>query len=103
MTAPQPRFEAPWHARVFALTVALNEAGHFAWVDWAEAFGATLKAHGQVAALDGGDDYFYAWLDTLEHLLTRSGMADAEAIRTMVARWRAAYRDTPHGMPVTIS
>ena len=42
MTQPQPRFDAPWHARVFALTVALNEAGHFAWSDWAAAFGAKI-------------------------------------------------------------
>ncbi|MEL7164342.1 MAG: nitrile hydratase accessory protein [Pseudomonadota bacterium] len=102
MTQPQPRFDAPWHARVFALTVALNEAGHFAWSDWAAAFGATLKAHGQAAELDGGDDYFFAWLETLETMLTRSGMADADAIRDMVTRWRTAYSTTPHGQPVTI-
>ena len=46
MTAPDPAFESPWHAQVFALTVYLNEAGHFAWPDWAQRFGATLARHG---------------------------------------------------------
>ena len=27
--APSPVFEEPWHAQVFAITVALNEAGVF--------------------------------------------------------------------------
>ena len=36
-------------------------------------------------------------------MLTRSGMADADAIRDMVTRWRTAYSTTPHGHPVTIT
>jgi len=31
--APSPVFEEPWHAQVFAITVALNEAGVFQWTD----------------------------------------------------------------------
>ena len=34
-SAPEPVFEAPWHVQLFALTVHLNEAGHFVWGDWA--------------------------------------------------------------------
>ena len=44
--APAPVFEEPWHAQVFAITVALNEAGVFQWTDWANRFGATLKQRG---------------------------------------------------------
>ena len=43
---PEPAFDAPWHAQLFALSVHLNEAGVFAWPDWAQRFGATLAAHG---------------------------------------------------------
>ena len=28
-SAPEPVFAEPWHAQVFAVTVALNEAGSF--------------------------------------------------------------------------
>lgn len=53
---PEPAFSEPWHAQVFAITVALNEAGHFEWSSWAARFGATLKAHGLAKELDGGED-----------------------------------------------
>ena len=51
--APDPVFEQPWHAQVFALTVGLNEAGHFSWTDWVERFSTTLKEHGHDRALNG--------------------------------------------------
>ena len=41
---PDPVFEDPWHAQLFALTVHLNETGCFDWPDWAKRFGATLAA-----------------------------------------------------------
>ena len=55
-SAPEPVFAEPWHAQVFAVTVALNEAGRFDWPDWAKEFGATLARHGVGRDLDGGDD-----------------------------------------------
>ncbi|PSL21758.1 nitrile hydratase accessory protein [Shimia abyssi] len=103
MTAPdEPAFEAPWHAQVFALTVHLNETGHFAWPDWAKAFGATLKRHGLTRELNGGDDYFIAWLETLETLLDGQGLADAQAVETTRAAWERAFLSTAHGAPVTL-
>lgn len=102
MTGPEPVFAAPWHAQLFALTVALNEAGQFAWPDWAAAFGATLKRHGLARDLDGGDDYFNAWLETLEAVLSAQGIAGAEQIAALAEDWRAAYLATPHGAPVRL-
>ncbi|QUJ77142.1 nitrile hydratase accessory protein [Sulfitobacter albidus] len=99
---PEPAFEAPWHAQLFALTVHLNEAGHFGWGDWAEAFGATLKRHGLARELDGGDDYFNAWLETLETFLIARDMAEAGALGEMRAAWERAYLATPHGAPVVL-
>lgn len=96
------RFDEPWQAQLFALTVALNEAGHFAWSDWAEAFGATLKAHGADRALDGGADYYAAWLETLEALLDRTGLAARDEARMTKAAWQEAYLTTPHGQPVRL-
>ncbi|MGG7565094.1 nitrile hydratase accessory protein [Rhodovulum sp. DZ06] len=98
------RFEEPWHAQVFALTVALSEAGRFAWPEWAEAFGATLARNGAAQGpLDGGEDYFMAWLETLEALLEEKGAAEAKELRAMKAAWAAAYAATPHGEPVKLS
>ena len=103
MTRPAPAFEAPWHAEVFALTVALNEAGHFDWTDWAAAFGATLQRRGLARELDGGDDYFSCWLETLEDMLTaRVGLAP-DQVEELRADWEAAYLAAPHGHPVRLA
>ena len=99
---PEPVFEAPWHAQLFALTVHLNEAGRFGWPDWATRFGATLKRHGLERDLNGGDDYFTAWLQTLEHLLAEDGSARATELTQMRNAWEAAYLRTPHGAPVKL-
>ncbi|WP_347310604.1 nitrile hydratase accessory protein [Defluviimonas sp. SAOS-178_SWC] len=103
MTAPAPpRFDEPWQAQLFALTVALSEAGHFSWPDWAQAFGATLKRHGADRALDGEADYYAAWLETLEALLDTGGFAGREEAGRIRAAWEEAYLTTPHGAPVRL-
>ena len=99
---PEPVFEAPWHAQVFALTVHLNGAGHFDWPDWAARFGATLKRHGLARELDGGEDYFAAWLETLEGYLAEIGMAAPGDVAALRDAWEAAYLRTPHGEPVRL-
>ncbi len=99
-SAPEPIFAEPWHAQVFAVTVALNEAGRFDWSDWAERFSGTLKRNGLKKELDGGDDYFHAWLETLEALLAEQGEASADDVRNLSAAWEVAYLTTPHGQPV---
>ena len=97
---PEPVFEAPWHAQVFALTVHLNEAGHFEWKTWAACFGATLKQHGLSRDLNGGEDYFMAWLETLERVLEDGNMAAPSDVAALRDAWKAAYLSTPHGAPV---
>ena len=100
--APEPAFCEPLHAQVFALTVHINETGHFDWPDWAARFSATLAAHGLNRELDGGDDYFNAWLETLETLLAERGQVTPDRVEQVRAAWEAAYLGTPHGEPVRL-
>lgn len=102
MTRPEPAFEAPWHAELFALTVAMNEAGHFTWVEWVEVFSGQLKHDGLSRELNGGDDYFNAWLTALETLLTARGIAEASLLADLKQAWTEAYLATPHGQRVRI-
>ncbi len=97
---PQPEspFTEPWQARVFALTVAMNEAGHFSWPDWAVVFGRHLKR-----SRDGADDYWRAWADALEEMLARGGVAGAGDIAALTERWQAAAHATPHGQPIELA
>lgn len=101
--APEPAFSEPWHAQVFAMTVALNEAGHFSWPDWATRFSQTLAQHGLDKELDGGEDYFNAWLETLEAMLADTAQAAPEDVERFRADWERAYLRTPHGEPVRLA
>ncbi len=102
MSAPPPPapFDRPWHAQAFALAVALNEAGHFPWTLWAERFGATLSKARATGPLDGSDDYYRAWVATLEGILSETDPKAARALADWKAAWTEAYLSTPHGQPV---
>ena len=102
MSRPEPVFEALWHAQVFALTEHLHDRGVFDWPRWTQEFGATLAAHRLSGDLNGGDDYFNAWLDTLERLLRDNDMAPAGLVEDMRGAWERAYLATPHGQPVQL-
>ena len=78
-------FDAPWHARVFALAVAENEADRLAWPDWTARLATTLRNSGFSHPQNGGDDYFLAWLDTLESILVEKGRIDRSEIELVKA------------------
>jgi nitrile hydratase accessory protein len=100
MNAPEPAFEAPWHAQAFAVAVHLNEKGLFTWPEWAAVFSQTLADHGAQKDLNGGDDYFLAWVAALERICTEKGLAEAAALSELKTEWEQAYLTTPHGAPV---
>ncbi|SNR26049.1 nitrile hydratase accessory protein [Puniceibacterium sediminis] len=99
----EPVFLEPWHAQIFALTVHLSETGVFSWPDWAQGFGAVLAEQGLDKELDGGEDYFLAWVEALERLLTARGLAGAADLARLKSDWEAAYLATPHGQPVRLA
>ena len=103
--SPEKTFDAPWHAEVFALAVHLNERGHFDWPEWAGRFGENLTAAkmvkiGRGEGLDGSDDYYQIWLQTLIELMQEKGLVDTKMLASIKAQWRNAYLTTSHGKPV---
>ena len=62
-----PVFAEPWEAQAFAMAVKLNEAGVFAWNEWAETLGAELKAQPE-------RPYYESWLAALEKLVEAKGV-----------------------------
>ena len=94
---PDPVFEQPWHAQVFAITLSLNESGRFTWSEWVARFSRVLARHGLDKDLDGGDDYFSAWLESLEMFLIEEGAASATELDLFRDKWQQAYLETPHG------
>ena len=106
---PKQAFAAPWHAEVFALAVHLNETGHFCWAEWSRRFGKNLSgtrsnmasgAGGQ--GLDGSENYYQIWLQTLIEIMQEKGIVDPEMLDGLKAQWVKAYTQTPHGNPVNL-
>lgn len=95
MNAPDAPFAEPWQAQLFALTVALNEAGHFTWAEWTAAFGPKVQ-NSEV------DAYWHVWSETLVEFLEARGLAGASEVHAMTDRWQAAARATPHGQPIEL-
>lgn len=91
--SPEAPFDAPWQAQVFGLTVALAERGLFDWSDWTRAFGARLAS---------GQDYWAAWLQTLESILAANGIAGLAEVDDLAHAWQEAAHATPHGVPIRL-
>ena len=106
-TTPIPRdkdgpvFPTASAARAFALAVALNERGVFAWHEWARALGAAIVRDAR--SPDGDTDaYWRAWLTALEDILAQKQVADRAALLDLQDAWRRAAAATPHGQPIEL-
>ena len=95
-------FHKPWHAQIFALTVHLNEQGHFDWKDWSKVFSDALSSKGSKDLIINDDDYYLIWLRTLEKFLGETVEIQSDEITQYFQDWRAAFLNTPHGQPVKL-
>jgi nitrile hydratase accessory protein len=96
-------FGAPWQAQAFAMTVALNEAGHFSWADWAAVFSEHREKSAALGVGDDGDVYFQDWLAALEEISSRVGLAPLEQQSEYQLAWDKAAHRTPHGAPIALT
>ncbi|MEM8700354.1 MAG: nitrile hydratase accessory protein [Pseudomonadota bacterium] len=95
-----PVFEAPWQARVFAMTVQAHQAGMFEWTEWADTLGAELARDGDGSGETAG--YYDHWLNAFEKILKSKGIAGAGQLSALRQAWDAAARATPHGAPIEL-
>lgn len=86
-------FEAPWQAQLFALTVALNQAGCFSWAEWTAVFGPNVTDKDPQM-------YWQVWSDALIALLEAKDITKIADIHMIAQRWKNAAQNTPHGQPV---
>ena len=89
-------FDAPWQAQLFAMTVALNEAGCFSWNEWAAVFGPKvqgIEAHA----------YWSVWSEALIEVLAARGLADRAQVDHLANAWHEAARATPHGEEIVLA
>lgn len=95
-------FAEPWQAQAFALAVSLIEAGRIQWQEWAETLGDEIAHATEHGIAADGSAYYELWLRALERLVARKGLVATSELGELENAWREAYRDTPHGQPVSL-
>jgi len=103
MDDDQPVFASPWEAQIFALVVGLHQQGCFSWPEWAECLSAEIAALHTKGETDLGDSYYRLWVIVLERILTGKSIVCSDDIQNRATKWRKAYLNTPHGMPVLLA
>lgn len=94
-----PVFAEPWQAQAFALTVKLNEGGHFAWSEWAAILGQEIR---QAGPNDDPADYYLHWLSALEKIIQNKKILKHGEFDDRKSAWDRAARATPHGEPIEL-
>ena len=96
-----PVFPAPWAARAFALAVALNDRGIFAWSEWSATLGPKVAMETAADPSDA-EAYWRAWLAALEDILHTKKVAGGSDLLDLKEAWRDAAERTPHGEPIEL-
>ena len=97
-----PVFREPWEAQAFAMTLRLYQQGLFTWPEWAEFLAAEIKRAQEDGDPDKGDTYYHHWLNALESLVNKKGVADTETLDRYQRAWRHAADRTQHGDPIEL-
>ncbi len=100
--AEGPVFQEPWQAQAFAMAVALQSRGLFAWSDWAEMLGQEIRKAQAAGDPDTGATYYRHWLATLERMVTAKGLTNPEVLARTYDAWDCAADRTPHGAPIEL-
>lgn len=98
-----PVFREPWEAQAFALAVRLAEAGYFTWAEWTAVLSQEIVAAQRHGDPDLGHTYYQHWLRALERLCVDKGLLARTDLEQRKDAWQQAYRNTPHGQPVTLA
>jgi len=97
-----PVFDEPWQAQAFALTVKLNEAGHFTWGEWADIFGAEIARASKDGRRCGNENYYLCWLAALETIVTAKNILSSDQIADRKRGWRHANEHTEFGKAIKL-
>ena len=100
--ADGPVFQEPWQAQAFAMALALQDRGVFAWGDWADMLGEEIRKAQAAGDPDTGATYYRHWLATLERMVTAKGLTSPETLARTYEAWDRAADRTPHGAPIEL-
>jgi nitrile hydratase accessory protein len=97
-----PVFQEPWQAQAFAIALALQSQGVFAWSDWAAMLGEEIRKAQAAGDPDTGATYYRHWLATLERMVAAKGLTSPEMLARTYDAWDRAADRTPHGIPIEL-
>ena len=97
-----PVFRAPWEAHAFAMALALQERGVFAWSEWAVALGEEIRKAQAAGDPDTGETYYRHWLAALECIVAEKGLTTAQTLARHYDAWDRAAHRTQHGTPIEL-
>ncbi len=94
--------DQPWQVQSFACVVELSRRGCFTWNEWADTFGAEIKAHPQTETESASDAYYRQLVTALEQILASRNLCDSADVDRRTDEWKRAHRNTPHGHPIVL-
>jgi len=77
--------DALWESRVFGLTMALHEGGHFAWPEFRDRLIAEIAACERTSPRDARFPYWACWLRAFEELVAAKNLCASDALDARVA------------------
>ena len=97
------KFAEPWQAEVLALSVTLQETGHFTPAEWSTTLGDEIERARAAADPADGTTYYSHALAALERLVADNELVPTKALDQRRKDWEDPYRRTPHGQPVVLA
>jgi nitrile hydratase accessory protein len=88
-------FSAPWEGAVFALAVALSNAGTYDWTEFRQQLVTEIQRWQDQAHPAEDGNYYQRWLTALEHVLCRRGLLTQSELHDRIAA--LAAHDDHHG------
>lgn len=99
-------FDEPWELRVFAMAVALHDAGHFDWTDFQLSLINSIQGAGDTSCRRQ-TGYYEHWINALEALLAERHLVDENTLgdetRRLLMTPRNANHHPANRQPVSIS
>ena len=83
-------FREPWHAQLFAITIALHEGGVMSWPDWTGMLAAEIKGRKPAPGNDPDDEYYRSWQAALERLLQGRDLIDSSELKASLDKRKQA-------------
>lgn len=102
MNPADAAFAAPWEARVFALTLTLQEQGLFTSTEWAAALATEIQRAQAGGDSDDGSTHYQHWLSAIERLVVEKSVVATYHLQARQAAWDRAAHATPHGQPILL-